>query len=220
MTLAIFDLDETLIAGDSDHAWGEFLISKGLVDAARHRSINDQFYEDYKNGNLDVDAYLQFACEFLTRHPPEQLYRWREMFIEEMIRPIVLPQAQALIGFHREQQHRLLIVTATNQFITEPIAHLFGIHELIAPVPELTSTGYTGRITGVPSFGAGKVIRLKSWLQETGETLTGSYFYSDSANDIPLLEEVDHPCAVDPDSRLQATAETRQWRIISLRDQF
>lgn len=218
MTLAIFDLDETLIGGDSDHAWGEFLISMGLVDAETHRARNDKFYSEYKNGTLNVDDYLAFACAILTRHSVDQLHEWRQTFIERDIKPLILPKALDLVEEHRALGHRLLIVTATNQFVTEPIAHLFGISELIAPVPELTAEGYTGKIVGIPSFGAGKVTRVNSWLAEESENLKGSFFYSDSANDIPLLEVVDHPRAVDPDDKLRKIAETRQWEIISLRD--
>jgi HAD superfamily hydrolase (TIGR01490 family) len=218
LALAIFDLDETLISGDSDHAWGEFMIREGLVDAASHRLKNDAFYAQYKRGELDVDAYLRFACQALTEHSAEYLEGLREAFVEQMIKPLMLDQAFALIDRHRQQGDKLLVITATLEFITQPIVAMLGIEDLIAPIPERVDGRYTGAIAGVPSFGPGKVTRLQSWLKDTHYDLQGSHFYSDSANDLPLLELVEHPVAVDPDPRLRAVAEQRQWPIISLRD--
>lgn len=218
MALAIFDLDETLIGGDSDHAWGEFLISKGLVDADSHRLKNDAFYQQYKRGELDVHAYLRFACQALTEHDFDQLFTLREEFVQDFIKPLMLPRANALVEHHRSLGDKLLVITATLEFITEPVVALLGIDELIAPIPERIGDRYTGEIIGVPSFGSGKVTRLQDWLAGTEFDLAGSHFYSDSANDLPLLELVEHPVAVDPDPRLRAVAEKRQWPIISLRD--
>ena len=218
LALAIFDLDETLISGDSDHAWGEFLISKGLVDEVSHRQKNDAFYGQYKRGELDVHAYLRFACQALTEHAFDHLCALRTEFVRDFIQPLLLNQASALIEHHRSLDDKLLVVTATLEFITEPIVALLGIDELIAPIPERIGDRYTGEIVGIPSFGPGKVTRLQAWLAGTEFDLKGSYFYSDSANDLPLLELVDHPVAVDPDPRLREIAERRQWSIISLRD--
>ena len=218
MALAIFDLDETLISADSDQAWGEFTASRGLVDAAHHRRQSKAFYEDYKRGQLNVDAYFRFACTVLARHEMEALHALREAFFEESIRPLLLPKAQALIEKHRQQGDCLIVVTATIHFITQPIVEHLGIEHLIAPMPEIRNGRYTGEITGTPSFREGKVIRLREWLAEHDQTLEGSYFYSDSRNDVPLLEVVDNPVAVDPDPVLADIARERAWPIISLRN--
>ena len=218
MALAIFDLDETLIAGDSDHALGEFMIQQGLVDPVSHRRKNDAFYAQYKRGELDVDAYLRFACKALTEHSADYMEGLRAAFVEQMIKPLMLNQAMALIDRHRQQGDKLLVITATLEFVTQPIVALLGIDDLIAPIPERINGRYTGAIAGIPSFGSGKVTRLQSWLKGTTYDLQGSHFYSDSANDVPLLELVDYPVAVDPDPRLRAIAEARQWPVISLRD--
>ncbi len=217
MTLAIFDLDETLIDIDSDHEWGEFIVDRGLVDQEYHRTTNNAFYEDYKRGELDVDAYLKFACSVLTRFDMPTLHKLRQEFVEERILDHLLPAAIAVIQDHRERGHQLLIITSTIEFITRPIADAFGIETLIAPLPEIVNNRYTGKIKGVPSFGAGKVTCLQDWLASSTETMEGSYFYSDSRNDLPLLQQVDHPVAVDPDSTLAQFARDRAWPIISLR---
>lgn len=217
MTLAIFDLDETLISIDSDHAWGEFLVDQGLVDANQFRERNNHFYRQYKQGVLDVDAYLKFTCEILTRFPRDQLFTFRAEFVEERIKPAMLPKAIDLIENHRQQGHCLLVITATFQFVTEPIAELFSIPHLIAPVPEIKNNQYTGQITGVPSFQEGKLIRLKEWLAGQPYRLAEACFYSDSINDIPLLEAVGTPVVVDPDQRMKEEATRRDWEVISLR---
>lgn len=218
MPLAIFDLDETLIAADSDHLWGQFVVDRGLVSAEEHLQQNEHFYAQYKAGQLDVDAYLAFACSVLARHRVSTLEAHRAVFVDEIIRPIVLDKAMDLVADHRQKGDRLLVITSTIEFITRPIVDLFGISTLIAPVPEMIDHQYTGRIIGVPSFAAGKVTRLKEWLAETGEVLDDSYFYSDSHNDLPLLRLVENPVAVDPDPILKKEAERLAWPVISLRD--
>ncbi|WP_250656625.1 HAD family hydrolase [Alkalimarinus coralli] len=217
MTLAIFDLDNTLIAGDSDHAWGQFLSDKGIVDAEEYRKANDQFYQDYLDGKLDMTRYLEFSLAPLAIHPMDDLLRWREEFVNERIMPLMLDKADELVRSHREQGHFILIITATNRFVTEPIAQHLGVDHLIATDPEIVDQRYTGAISGIPSFKEGKVIRLENWLKEQQYTLNGSYFYSDSHNDIPLLEIVDTPVAVDPDEKLEQHAKENNWKVISLR---
>lgn len=217
MTLAIFDLDNTLIAGDSDHAWGEFLVERGLVDGDEHRRRNDEFYQQYQQGGLDIETYLRFALAPIAGKSPAELSALHQDFMASYIVPMRLPQAQALIDKHRQQGHRLMIITATNRFVTEPIARAMGIKVMLASEPELRDGRYTGDSTDIPCFQAGKVVRLQRWLRENGETLTGSYFYSDSHNDLPLLKHVDNPVAVDPDDTLRAAAEEAGWPIVSLR---
>jgi HAD superfamily hydrolase (TIGR01490 family) len=218
MPLTIFDLDETLIAADSDHEWGQFVVDKGLVDAEKHSKKNDAFYEQYKAGQLNIDEYLQFSCSVLTQHSIEDLHRLRSEFFAQRILPIILDKARDLVKKHREQGDTLLVITSTIEFVTRPIVNEFEIDTLIAPDPEIVSNRYTGKIVGVPSFAAGKVTRLEQWLADRQETLEGSSFYSDSHNDLPLLRLVDNPIAVDPDPTLREEAEEKQWPIISLRD--
>ena len=219
MTLAIFDLDNTLLAGDSDYLWGEFLVRKGLVDAEEYREQNAQFYEDYCRGELDIHAYQRFALAPLVGQDPDTLAQWHQAFMREMIEPIILPKGEALIAEHKARGDTVMIITATNTFITRPIAERLGVSHLLGTEPERDAHGrYTGEITGIPTFQHGKVERLAQWLGEHGETLNGSWFYSDSHNDIPLLEQVEHPVAVDPDERLRQHAQKQGWPVISLRD--
>ena len=218
MALAIFDLDETLIADDSDHAWGEFIADRGLVDADAHRRQNEVFFEAYKRGDLDIHAYLRFACKVLAEHDVEFLNELRREFFDERIRPMLLDRAEALIESHRERGDTLIIVTATAEFVTRPIAEHYGIDTLIAPIPEVRDGRYTGEIVGTPSFREGKVTRINEWLTTSAETLEGSYCYSDSHNDVPMLELATYPHAVDPDPKLESIARERQWPIISLRE--
>ncbi len=217
MTLAIFDLDNTLIAGDSDHAWGQFLADKGIVDEEEYRKANDQFYQDYLNGQLDMTRYLEFSLAPLAAHPMKNLLQWREDFINERIKPLMLDKAQKLVSFHKAQGHFILIITATNRFVTEPIAELLEVDHLIATDPEIIDNKYTGAISGIPSFKDGKVTRLSNWMKEQDHNLEGSYFYSDSHNDIPLLDIVEIPVAVDPDPTLESHAKENNWKIMSLR---
>jgi HAD superfamily hydrolase (TIGR01490 family) len=217
MALAIFDLDNTLLAGDSDHLWGQFLVAQGLVDAADFARTNDAFYHDYQQGTLDIDAFLRFALRPLRDHTRELMEALRAQFVRERIEPLMLPAARALIDTHRTAGDTLLIITASNTFITAPTAALFGVPHLIATDPELLDGRFTGEVAGIPSFRDGKVRRLEVWLAAQGETLSGSSFYSDSHNDLPLLERVDRPVAVDPDPQLLAAAAERGWTILSLR---
>lgn len=218
MSLALFDLDNTLIAGDSDHAWGEFLVQKDLVDPVSYKQANDQFLAAYQAGNLDIHAYLTFTLEPLTRHTPDALFALRREFVRDFILPLMLPRAQALLDEHRQKGDELVIITATNRFITAPIAELLEVPHLISVEPEFKDGRYTGRYVGIPTFAEGKVTALQDWLQRHNQTLNDSYFYSDSINDLPLLQQVSHPVAVDPDPRLRAIAEESGWPIISLRD--
>lgn len=218
MALAIFDLDNTLLAGDSDYLWGQFLVDRGIVDQAHYEEANARFYEDYKAGSLDIDAFLKFALRPLAQHPRAQLEQWRSEFIETLIQPILLPDAREVIKAHKALGHTLMIITATNAFVTAPIATLYGIDHLIATLPEIRNDRYTGNYIGTPCFQGGKVIRLNAWLNETGASLEGSWFYSDSHNDLPLLKMVDTPVAVDPDDTLNAHAEAHHWPRITLRD--
>ncbi|WP_020507104.1 histidinol-phosphatase [Lamprocystis purpurea] len=217
MALAIFDLDNTLLAGDSDHLWGQFLVAQGLEDGTEFARTNDAFYRDYQEGSLDIDAFLRFSLRPLRDHPPELLESLRARFVRECIEPLMLPAARALIDRHRAAGDTLLIITASNTFITAPTAALFGVPHLIATDPEVHDGRFTGAVSGIPSFQAGKVARLEVWLAAQGESLAGSSFYSDSHNDLPLLERVDRPVAVDPDAVLREAALARGWDILSLR---
>jgi HAD superfamily hydrolase (TIGR01490 family) len=218
VTLAIFDLDNTLIGGDSDNLWGCFVCEQGLVDGEGFAARNDQFYADYQSGSLDINAYLRFALGPLKGHSQGELEAWHRDFMADKIGPIMLPKATALIADHRERGHELLIITATNHFITRPIADALGVAELLACEAEIVDGLYTGEPAGIPSYHAGKVTRLYDWLDGRDTTLDGAYFYSDSHNDLPLLELVDNPVAVDPDETLLARAHAEGWPVISLRD--
>ncbi|MBU1465327.1 MAG: HAD-IB family hydrolase [Gammaproteobacteria bacterium] len=218
MTLAIFDLDGTLLNGDSDYTWGQFLVEKGLVDCHAYKLANDKFFEEYQTGTLDIHEYLAFSLEPLTKFSREELAKLHDIFMQEKIQPMMQEKANALLQHHKDQGHFLLMITATNQFVTGPIGDALGMDHIIAPVPEIINDHYTGKIVGVPSFQAGKVTRLNDWLAETGHTMEGSFFYSDSRNDLPLLELVTHPIAVDADETLTKIALDRGWQHISLRD--
>lgn len=217
MTLAIFDLDNTLLAGDSDHAWGEFLVGAGLVDGAWYKAQNDRFYADYCAGTLDIFAYSEFVFAVLTQHDDATLQAWHERFMAEKVAGMILPKGRELLEKHRQAGDRLLIITATNRFITAPIAAELGVPELLATDPERVDGRYTGKVAGTPCFKEGKIERLRQWLASTGESLEGAWFYSDSRNDIPLLEFVSRPVAVDPDEALRAHAEAKGWPVLSLR---
>ncbi len=217
MALAIFDLDNTLLAGDSDHMWGTFLAELGVVDAVSYQQENDRYYQAYQEGRLDILEYLRFALKPLSEHEPEQLYQWRDEFLRERIEPIILPAGLALINKHRDAGDTPVIITATNAFITAPIAERLGIEHLIATEPAMENGRYTGEVEGIPCYREGKVTRINEWLFEHDTDLCNSSFYSDSHNDIPLLETVDHPVAVDPDQELTQYAHDRGWPIISLR---
>lgn len=217
MTLAIFDLDNTLISDDSDYLWGQFLVDQGIVDKAQYEAANTKFYEDYKLGKLNIVEFLQFSLAPLAKHDPEQLYKWRSQFVEEIIKPIQLKPAIRLVNKHRFKGDTVLVITATNRFVTEPIVKLFRIDNLLATTPEFIDGRYTGQFEGIPCFQEGKVKLLEEWLKTTTETMENSSFYSDSYNDLPLLKLVDNPVAVDPDEKLRDYAEQHKWSIISLR---
>lgn len=217
MALAIFDLDNTLIAGDSDHAWGQYLVEEGIVDSEQFKRANDQFYQDYLDGCLDMNKYLEFSLAPLSQHPMDKLQNLRKDFVQTRIKPLMLEKSEALIKHHKAQGDFILIITATNRFVTEPIAELLEVDDLIATEPELIDNVYTGKVSGIPSFQEGKVTRLQHWLKTEPHTLESAYFYSDSHNDLPLLELVTYPIAVDPDDKLANIATERGWKLISLR---
>lgn len=217
MTLAIFDLDNTLLEGDSDYLWGKYLVAQGLVNAEHYERENQRFYDDYRAGTLDIHEFLGFALRPLADTPLALLLALRAQFLREKIEPIILPAARQLLEHHRQQDHELLIITATNRFVTEPIATALGVNHLLATDPEMIDGRYTGRVAGIPTFREGKVTRLMDWMKEHGRNLADSWFYSDSHNDLPLLERVPHPVAVDPDDTLRLHAEAKGWPVLSLR---
>lgn len=217
MNLAIFDLDNTLIAGDSDHAWGEFLVNKNLVDSQWYKAQNDKFYADYCAGQLNIIAYSEFVFSFLAQHDTAYLQQLHQQFMSEVIRPIMLPKAQALIAEHSAAGDELLIITATNRFITQAIGDAFGISQLLATEPEKVDGRYTGKVLGVPCYKEGKIIRYQAWLAQQNKRFDKVTFYSDSHNDLPLLSIVDVPVVVDADAKLLAHAQEKGWQILSLR---
>ena len=219
MSVALFDLDNTLLDGDSDYQWGRFLVDEGVVDGQFYEQQNRRFLEQYEAGSLDIYAFARFAYKPLAENSLEHLYRLRDRYIRERIRPMILTQAVALLERHRKLGDLLVIITSTNRFITEPIAAELGVDALIATEPEFRDGRYTGELAGIPCFQQGKVSRLRMWLEETGNHLDGSWFYSDSHNDIPLLEKVTHPVAVDADEQLREHAQKKRWPTISLRGQ-
>ena len=219
MQLAIFDLDNTLLAGDSDYLWGQFLVDQGLVDGAWYERENRNFYDQYKAGTLDINEFCAFSLKPLTQHEPAQLYAWRQEFVRTRIEPIVAAGTPALLERHRAQGDHLIIMTATNRFITEPIAELLGIADLIATDPEMHEGRYTGRVLGLPNFQDGKVKRLQQWRAQQAQNFARTIFYSDSRNDLPLLLLADEAVAVDPDEVLRAEAVGRGWPVISLRSE-
>ena len=216
MALAIFDLDHTLLNGDSDYLWGEYMVANNIVNSDEYQRLNQSFQEDYHRGELDNDRYLQFALHPLTQHPVESLYQWRKDYVENWIKPIIATKAPALLDKHRQQGDTLLVISATNFFITEPIAEMLNIANLLATKPEIIGDQYTGKYLGIPTFREGKVTALNHWLETSRLSLDGSYFYSDSINDLPLLEEVRHPVAVNPDEALSRIAQQRNWPILDL----
>lgn len=218
--LALFDLDNTLLAGDSDHAWGEFLISKKLVDAAEHRSKNDWFYEQYREGELDIHGYVEFTLKPILHLGASERNRLHAEFMQEAIAPIVLKSAQSLVAQHANAGDFCVIITATNEFITTPIAGLFQVEKLLSTELEMKDGHYTGNISGIPCYQSGKVEKLQQWLNSRHDELqiSESVFYSDSINDLALLKLVATPIAVDPDEQLREAAERSSWKMISLRE--
>ncbi|MGD2007845.1 MAG: HAD family phosphatase [Cellvibrionales bacterium] len=217
MALAIFDLDNTLIAGDSDHRWGEFACAEGLVDPRGHAEANDRFLRDYQAGTLNIDDYLEFALRPIKGMSLEAVADLQRRFLTDWAEAMILPAAEELLQKHRGRGDTLLIITATNTVVTQPIAERLGVPHLIGCDVEVVNGHYTGRPQGIPSFREGKVQRLAAWLRDRSEQLTDSTFYSDSHNDLPLLETVQTPVAVDPDPDLKAAAMSRGWKVMSLR---
>jgi len=218
MRLALFDLDNTLLAGDSDFEWAQFLIEKEVLDRDVYEARNRHFYEAYKAGTLDIHEFLDFQLKPLARHPRKLLDQWHAEFMQKKILPIITQKARDLVDSHRDDAR--VVITATNRFVTAPIARELGIENLIATEPEEVGGEFTGRAKGVPSFREGKVERLKSWMADHGiewESVAQTWFYSDSLNDLPLLSLVSHPVAVDPDETLKEHALAHDWRVISLR---
>lgn len=218
--LALFDLDNTLLAGDSDYNWSLFLINEGLLDAAEHQARNEQFYQDYKNGCLDIYAFLEFQLKPLSQHPKKFLDELHQKYMEKVIRPMMTQKAQDLVNQHQAAGDLCVVITATNSFVTRPIAAAYGIEHLIGTDPEMVDGEYTGGVSGVPSFKEGKVTRINQWLAERGTTMTDyeiSYFYSDSHNDLPLMKLVTNPVAVNADEVLSEYADQQGWPKISLR---
>jgi len=219
MKLALFDLDNTLLQGDSDYEWAQFLIEEGVLHAGEYNAKNDWFYERYKDGTLDIHEFLDFQLKPIAKRPRAQLDAWHSQFMQRRIRPIILPRAAELVASHGDAL--TAIVTATNRFITQPIAAELGVANLLATDIEEDEQGvFSGKPRGEPTFREGKIQRVKDWLAGRGTTLADyeSWFYSDSLNDLPLLELVTHPVAVDPDATLREKARARGWPIISLRD--
>ncbi|MDH5483600.1 MAG: HAD-IB family hydrolase [Gammaproteobacteria bacterium] len=218
MALALFDLDNTLLAGDSDYLWGVFLAEQGIVDRGYYEAENQRFYDEYKQGTLDIFEFLAFSLKPLADNEPGVLRALQQQFLDEKIRAIMSPDSFALIEKHKQSGDVLAVITATNSFVTGPIVKAFGIDNLLATEPEMNGGHYTGKVAGTPCFQQGKVERLNEWLMEQGMTLEDSWFYSDSHNDLPLLKQVTHPVAVDPDEQLLDYAKQANWPIISLRD--
>ena len=217
MSIAIFDLDNTLIGGDSDFLWGEFIGEEGIVDASVYRKKNEYFYQQYDLGTLDIYAWLEFCLEPLTRYSMTELQELHHRFMIQKIEPILLDKAQNCINQHKERGDTVLVMTASTSFVTAPIVKKYGINHLLATEPEIKEGRYTGGVSGIPCFQAGKIDKLMPWLQKNEETLTGSTFYSDSHNDLPLLELVDNPVAVNADKILTKIAEKKGWEILNWR---
>ena len=218
--LALFDLDNTLLAGDSDYNWSLFLISEGLLDATTHHDRNEKFYADYKAGQLNIVEFLKFQLKPLSEHPKKFLDELHLKYMQKIILPMMTVKAQALVDKHKNAGDLCIVITATNSFVTKPIATAYGIEHLIGSDPEMLSGEYTGGVTGVPTYKEGKVTRINLWLAERGKKLSDyetSYFYSDSHNDLPLMQLVTNPVAVDADEILTAYAQEQAWPQISLR---
>jgi len=216
MALALFDLDNTLLSGDSDFEWGQFLVSKKLVDADVYDQANKKFYEDYKQGTLDIEAFCAFTFTFLSTRTMQELNELHQSFMQQRIIPLMGDKAKALIEHHKKAGDTLVVITATNSFITKPIADAFGIEHLIATEAEIVDGKYTTKIAGTPCFKEGKVTRLNEWLKNNDHSMKNSVFYSDSHNDLPLLELANTAVAVDPDETLNQVAVQRGWEIMSL----
>ena len=220
MNLSLFDLDNTLLTSDSDFEWSQFLIEKKVLDRKEYESRNLEFYEQYKSGTLDINQFLDFQLQPLSLHPRTQLDDWHNEFMAKKIMSQIAPGAYKLINKHMLRGDLCIIITATNRFVTEPIARILGINNLIATEPGQENGQFTGQVSGTPCFREGKITRLEDWMDEhnlTWLSFLESWFYSDSLNDIPLLKKVTNPVAVDPDSTLEKYAKENNWPVISLR---
>lgn len=214
MALALFDLDKTLLGGDSDFLWGEFLSEIGAVNVKHYQIQNQQFFDDYALGKLDIVEYLEFCLSPLANHSIKQLNQWHQQFMLEKIHPIFLETAKKVVDAHKKNGDRAVVITATNSFVTRPIAKMYGINDLLATEPEIIAGKFTGKVSGEPCFQIGKVHKLKQWCQENNESLDGAYFYSDSHNDLPLLELVDNPIVVHGDNTLLTIAKQKKWQCM------
>ena len=220
MRLTLFDLDNTLLAGDSDYEWGQFLVDRGILERDAYEAQNRAYYEQYAAGTLDIHEYLGFALRPLAAHEPEDLARWHADFMRSRVLPMIIDGARALVKSHLQAGDVCAIITATNSFVTSPIAREFGVANLIATEPESRDGRFTGRVAGTPCFREGKIVRLEEWLAQSGlrwAEFSQTSCYSDSHNDLPLLERVSRPVAVDPDEQLAREARRRGWTVISLR---
>ncbi|SMN16633.1 Phosphoserine phosphatase [uncultured Candidatus Thioglobus sp.] len=217
MALAIFDLDKTLINGDSDFLWGEFLSDIGAVDKNSYQTKNQYFFDQYALGKLNINEYLEFCLEPLSKNSQATLDEWHKQFMREKIDAILLPKAQAAIDEHKAKGDTILVITATNSFVTAPIVKRYGIENLLATNPEVKDGEFTGKVAGEPCFQKGKIIHLNRWLEQTGESMSGAYFYSDSHNDLPMLELVDNPVVVHGDDKLLKIAKERNWLSLDWR---
>ena len=217
MPLALFDLDNTLLSDDSDFLWGCFLVEKGLVDKTNYDAANQHFYAEYKKGTLDIFKFLAFSLKPLTQFSMAELAALHKEFMQKHIHSAMTEKGIAQIQHHRDLGDTIVIITATNRFVTAPIAKAFKVDDLIATDPEIKDNRYTGLVAGIPCFQTGKITRLNQWLENSLLDLENSTFYSDSHNDLPLLERVTTPIAVDPDDALKATAIERKWEIRSFR---
>ncbi len=219
-SIALFDLDHTLLPLDSDYQWADFLARSGRAgDPLEAVRRNEDLMERYNQGLLTAEESAEFMLGLLTRGTQEELLAWQDEFMQAIILPSITPAARELLAQHQDQGHLVAIVTATNEFVTRPIAAALGVQHLIATTPEMLDGRYTGKIAGVPSFQAGKIIRVNQWLQGMGKTLSDferSWFYSDSPNDLPLMEVVSHPVATNPSDRLRSVAVERGWAVIDL----
>lgn len=215
MKLALFDLDHTLLDGDSDALWGRFLVAEGVVDETEYRREGARYRAEYRAGRLDIHEFMEFGLRPLKLHPRARLEAWRERFVDEYVRPRITSAARELLARHRGLGHTLAIITATNRFISTPIAAELGVPHLIATEPEEVAGRYTGGVAGAPCFREGKVSKLEAWL--AGSVPEETWFYSDSHNDLPLLTRVQHPVAVNPDEMLAAVAAERGWPVLAIR---
>lgn len=219
MKLALFDLDNTLLPLDSDHSWSEFLIQQGALEADEFRQKNDYFFEQYKAGTLNIYEFLNFQLKPLSLYSKTELDQWHQKFMLEIIKPAIRPTAIELVQKHQKAGETCVVITATNRFITAPIVKEFSITDLIATEPEFLEGRFTGQVVGQPCFQDGKVKRLKQWLAERKQSLTACdkiTFYSDSINDLPLLEQATHPVAVNPDNKLKTIAQQKNWPVLEL----